>query len=277
MPTTTILAIDDEADILAFYRKLLAPQQLGDFDILGRSASETQRGLLCRTYDDPEQLVSEFKQEVASGQHFPLCIVDMHMKEGQQDGLATARQLREIDPDIDIVFCTAFSDVRPEELRASLRERVFYVRKPFNPDEFSMMMHSLVQYWRIRQELKREAAFLLQLLDSVPDLVFMKDAHGVYMSCNEAFCQFLGRPRDQVNGFTDDDLYSRERANLFRESDRFVMTRKDKWQSDEWVDSPDGARLLLRAVKSPVLSASGNCIGIVGIARDITDRQANQT
>ena len=163
MPTKTILAIDDEADILAFYRKILAPQQKGELDILGsESSDEPHPGLLCRTFDDPQKLVEEYKREVAAGRHCPVCIVDMMMKEGQQDGLTTAKQLREIDPDIDIVFCTAFSDVALEEIRATLRERVFFVRKPFNPDEFVMMIQSLVDYWQSFQDLKRQMALLSQ-------------------------------------------------------------------------------------------------------------------
>lgn len=275
MPEHTILAVDDDPGVLDLYQKILTAESSNALDILGESAQHgPESAIRCRTYTEPRKLLDEYKREVSRGMRHPLCIVDMKMVVDGIDkpdaGLETAEELRKIDPDIAIVFCTAVSHITPEEAGARLHDRVFFVGKPFNNEEFILLIKSIVGYWQSRQQLNREKAFLMQLLESVPDLVFMKDTQGVHVGCNEAFCRFLGYPREQVIGSTDHDLYPQERADLFRDSDNFVMTRKEKWSGDEWVDDPGGSRKLLRALKFPVLSGKGDCIGLVGIVKDIT-------
>jgi two-component system aerobic respiration control sensor histidine kinase ArcB len=42
---------------------------------------------------------------------------------------------------------------------------------------------------------------------------------------------------------------------------------------EQHVDHPDGGKCLLETVKSPVFSKKGECIGLIGIARDISNRE----
>ena len=139
MSNNTILIVDDDPEILAFYRKLFAPATSSEFDVLA-SPDQEQAGLECLTYSDPLQLLEYYRISVADGRQHPLCIVDMRMP--ILNGLATATRLREIDPDIDIVICTAFSDVPVEKIRAQIKSGIFIVRKPFVTDEFILLVQS---------------------------------------------------------------------------------------------------------------------------------------
>jgi PAS domain S-box-containing protein len=271
MAKHTILAVDDEVEILELYRKVFNASSTSDFDVLAEHVAEAEQALECRTYDDPEMLLEEYRREVAQGIHHPLCIVDMKMPL-HAEGLETAQKLREIDPDIDIVFCTANSQIVPEEIHARLRERVFFVLKPPNIEEFTVMIRSLVDYWQSRQDLRRETAFLTSLLESVSDLIFMKDAKGIYMTCNKMFARYAGREPDEIIGGADCAFLPEERCQAYLAQDRQVMREGKPLTYREEVMGPDGAPCLLETVKSPVYSAAGDCIGLIGVARDIAGR-----
>ncbi len=45
-------------------------------------------------------------------------------------------------------------------------------------------------------------------------------------------------------------------------------------RNEEWVQYPDGHRALLDTLKSPLINAAGQVVGLVGICRDITHRAA---
>ncbi len=81
------------------------------------------------------------RRDAAVGVHYPVCIVDVLMPE--QNGVVTIRQLREIDPEIEIIICTADPGTVPLGVRGELGERVFFVRKPPVTDEFVLMVHTL--------------------------------------------------------------------------------------------------------------------------------------
>ena len=273
MPKHTILAIDDEVEILELYRKVFSTPSGFEFDVLGIADREGEGSPLeCRTYSETEKLLADYRREVERGIHHPLCIVDMKMP-SHAEGLEAAEKLREIDPDIDIVFCTANSKVVPEDIRRRLGDRVFFVIKPPNIEEFAMMIYSLVDYWQSRQDLRRETAFLESLLGSVSDLIFMKDTEGVYMTCNKVFARFAKRAPEEIIGGTDCDFLPPEMCRTFVDQDRRVMETGRPLTYEQQVDHPDGGKCLLETVKSPVFSKKGECIGLIGIARDISNRQ----
>ena len=117
-----------------------------------------------------------------------------------------------------------------------------------------------------------QAALLNSLLDSVADLVFFKDREGVYLGCNPAFEAFVGCPREEIIGRTDLELFPAEVAQAFREDDRQTLDSNQTRHIDEWVDYPDGRRVLLNTLKTTFRGPDGELIGILGVSRDITER-----
>lgn len=286
MPIDTILAVDDDEPILALYRRIFHPPDPGALDILGLGVeSASLPPLDCRTYSDPLKLVDDYRREYAKGLRARVCILDILMP--QQNGLVTARQLREIDPDIELVVCTADPGTVPLAVSAELGSGVFFVRKPPHSDEFALMVHALVRSWNERRKLRRrtlmlrrraetmrqQTAFLESLLESVPDLIFMKDARGIFTTCNKAFARFARRTPESIVGGTDCDFLPPGSCRLYLEQDIEVLDSGRAITRHEWVDHPDGGKCLLETVKSPVFSKNGECIGLIGIARDITNRE----
>ena len=120
------------------------------------------------------------------------------------------------------------------------------------------------------QLLAQQKTLLAGLRDSIPDIVFFKDLDGVYLGCNPAFQELLGRSREDIVGFTDYDLFSLEEADFFRDQDRATMEQGTPHHNEEWVTYPDGRRSYLDTFKAPLRDESGRIIGLLGISRDIT-------
>jgi len=158
MPNNTILIVDDDPEILTFYRKIFSASSDPDFDILGSPDAATGSELQCLTFSNPLEILQEYERALQAGKRCPLCILDMRMP--ILNGVATAVRMRELDPQIIIVICTAFSDVPVDEIRSRLQDEVFFVRKPFVVEEFSLLVHSLVGQWNTQQELKSTRADL---------------------------------------------------------------------------------------------------------------------
>jgi diguanylate cyclase (GGDEF)-like protein/PAS domain S-box-containing protein len=122
------------------------------------------------------------------------------------------------------------------------------------------------------QELARQSAVLRRIIDSIPDLIVLKDTEGAYLGSNKAFEQFTGIPEDEQLGKTDYDLFDQRRATVIRESDKDTLESGQTRKHEEWVTNPDGSKSLLSTLKTPFYGPDGEVLGLVGISRDITDR-----
>jgi len=120
----------------------------------------------------------------------------------------------------------------------------------------------------------REAHLMLRThLDLVPDIIFYKDKEGIYTGCNQAFCRLVGKDSvADVIGTSDTDLFGPERASFFRKKDSEMLAKDVPTQNDEWVEYPDGKKVLLDTIKAVHRNTEGEVIGLIGVSRDITER-----
>ena len=129
----------------------------------------------------------------------------------------------------------------------------------------------------IRQEAKRfresEERFRT-LVNTIPDLIWLKDADGVYLSCNQMFERFIGAENAAVIGKTDFDLVSRELAEYFRENDLKAMARGELIRYEQMLTfADDGRQAWIETVKTPMYDSSGKLLGVLGVGHDITGRK----
>jgi diguanylate cyclase (GGDEF)-like protein/PAS domain S-box-containing protein len=119
------------------------------------------------------------------------------------------------------------------------------------------------------------------LLDGLPDMAWIKDAGSVYLAVNQAFADFLHRDPLDVPGRTDEDLWPGELAANQRQSDADAMTRLADLRYDQWLAGAGGVSIWADIIKRPIMEkdASGNtvAVGTVGIARDISQRRAQES
>jgi two-component system sensor histidine kinase/response regulator len=117
-----------------------------------------------------------------------------------------------------------------------------------------------------------ERELLKTLIRSIPNLIWLKNAEGVYLACNLEFEKFFGKAEAEIVGKTDYDFMSREQADVFRGHDRAAAAAGKPTVNEEWITyADDGHRALLRTTKTPMIAADGRLIGVLGIAHDITE------
>ncbi len=121
---------------------------------------------------------------------------------------------------------------------------------------------------------KDELNFFRSLLNAIPDLVWIKAPDGIYLACNEAFERFFGAKESEIVTKTDYDFVDKSLADFFRSQDKLAMQADKPCTNEEWINIvATGERKLVETIKTPVRSDAGGLIGILGVARDITDRK----
>jgi hypothetical protein len=120
----------------------------------------------------------------------------------------------------------------------------------------------------------RERVILRTLIDTLPDLIWLKDPKGVYLACNRRFEQFFGAREQIIVGKTDYDFVGRELADFFRAQDAIAMEKDAPSVNEEEVAfASDGHHEFLETTKAPMRDAAGDIIGVLGIGHDITERK----
>ncbi len=123
-------------------------------------------------------------------------------------------------------------------------------------------------------ELSEARAHLMNVLHTIPDMVWLKSTSGVFTLCNHGLERFVGRSKTEVLGKTDYDFFDAGLADFFSEREKAAIDAMRICVNDEWVISPaTGQRVLLETRRLPVFDAHGVVTGVLGVARDITERR----
>lgn len=133
--------------------------------------------------------------------------------------------------------------------------------------------------WALRRErasaqrVQESEALLRAIANAIPDPVFLKGRDGRWLFSNPATLKALGKSMDQVIGRTDAEIYGDPVLSAtLMETDRRIMAAGESELLEERVFGPQGFRTFLSS-KAPYRNADGRVVGIIGTARDITDRK----
>lgn len=115
------------------------------------------------------------------------------------------------------------------------------------------------------------------LIDGLPDLVWVKSAEGAHLKVNNSFCRAVGKTKEQVflrghNYIWDLTEAEYEQGEyICLESEDETISRRQTCTFNEIVKTKAGLRNFL-TYKTPIFHPeTGEVIGTVGIARDVTD------
>jgi PAS domain S-box-containing protein len=126
-------------------------------------------------------------------------------------------------------------------------------------------------------ELKRMSGILNSIMATSTDLLYVKDRFSRLVYCNPVTPKLIGRPESELLGKTDaETLGPGKGGEEIMEADRRIMESGIGENTEEWVTWPDGRKSLFLSHKEPQLDANGEVTGLIGISRDITERQAAQ-
>jgi diguanylate cyclase (GGDEF)-like protein len=176
-PAIRVLVADDEAEVRDAYRQILLEADMSGETAMFRNLRErlfakgapeqmakqlgARNTLFAPVFcDGAEAAVAAVRESIASDDPFAVVFLDMRMPPGP-DGVWAAQRIRELDPAIEIVVCTAYSDVDPGEIGGIVppEEKLSYLQKPFHPHEVRQMSISLASKWRAEHRIVKLAYF----------------------------------------------------------------------------------------------------------------------
>ncbi len=104
--------------------------------------------------DQGDKAVGIIQTALTEKRPFTIAFLDMRMPPGP-NGLWTAKKIRELDPYVEIVMVSAYSDYGPEEITSLVppAHKLFYLKKPFQIREIYYLTHVLCSKWAYEQKL----------------------------------------------------------------------------------------------------------------------------
>lgn len=160
-----VLVIDDNRAIHDDFRKILCPVKTAGSALAASEAalfgSPTNALLETRFELDSayqgEEGVLLVKKAVEAGRPYAMAFVDVRMPPGM-DGVETTRTIWELDPDLQIVICTAYSDYSWGGMFEKLGQRdgLLILKKPFDAVEAFQLAHALTEKWWLHQQSRRK-------------------------------------------------------------------------------------------------------------------------
>jgi diguanylate cyclase (GGDEF)-like protein len=176
-PEIRVLVADDEAEVRDAYRQILLEADMSGETAVFRNLRERlfakgaqdqiakqlagRKTVFAPVFcEGAEAAVAAVRESIAADEPFAIAILDMRMPPGP-DGVWAAQRIRELDPAIEIVICTAYSDVDPGEIGGIVppEEKLSYLQKPFHPQEIRQMAISLASKWRAEHRIVKLAYF----------------------------------------------------------------------------------------------------------------------
>ncbi|WP_053337442.1 PAS domain S-box protein [Microscilla marina] len=120
--------------------------------------------------------------------------------------------------------------------------------------------------------LKQTRDYLIEVLDHIPDPVFVKNERYEFISVNEAYCELVGKPREQVLLKTDYDIFASEDAHTLREKDSQVFSTGNTAEYQRVITNLNGEKRHI-LVKIDIFRDDKNQKVLVGVIRDITQQK----
>jgi PAS domain S-box-containing protein len=283
MDNHRVLIVDDDHEILSSYRAVLAPQD-GDStpsnaqlaELLGKSQSSESLAaprFELRFASQGSEGVAMIESALEKNEPMAVAFIDIRMPPGI-DGMETAARIRKIDPDIEIVIVTAYSDRSREEIVRVVGgpEKLLFLRKPFDPEELTQMALSLTAKWNLAHQAAERQNELQTVLMTTPAAIFSVDQNQRIVSWNPAAEHITGYSARHVLG---KPCIFREMAEekwcttcIFKDEERAGRNHEVKI-----VDRTGTSRVLLKNATC-IRDRHGSIIRLVESFWDITARKA---
>jgi EAL domain-containing protein (putative c-di-GMP-specific phosphodiesterase class I)/FixJ family two-component response regulator len=168
-----VLVIDDNTAIHHDFRKILCPSRLSEAALdqvesmlFGQSEAEPAQASFELDFAlQGEQGVEMVRQARAAGRPYAMAFVDVRMPPGI-DGIETTARIWQLDPEIQIVICTAYSDHSWEQILKKLgrSDRLVVLKKPFDNIEVQQLADTLTQKWQSARSMQRQLQTLQQII-----------------------------------------------------------------------------------------------------------------
>ncbi len=247
--------VDDEPDLLEQAKLFL---ERDDERLEIDTAVSVEDGLEMFEENDYEAIVSDYRLR-------------------ERDGLEFLRIVRK-EKNSDIPFLIFTGKGREEVAMEALNlDANRYIQKRGDPkSQYGVLADAIIQEvesWNVKTELERAKGETQMLLDNYPNMIFIVAENGRFLRVNKTFASTFGMPREEIEGKMLDELFPEEQAEKMMEDNlEVIRTGEPKLDILEPFETPDGVRWR-QADKLPLSGGEEGVIGVVGFARDITERK----
>jgi signal transduction histidine kinase len=166
-----ILIVDDNPLIHQDFLKILNPftalpeDSLLEASLFGAIQEKPKKTFLIDSAYQGEEVVAKIQQAIKNRRRYAMAFVDVRMAPGW-DGVATTQRIWELDPDIQVVICTAYSDYSWNDMFKTFgsNDKLLILKKPFDVIEVLQLTHALTEKWRLAQLARQQVETLEAML-----------------------------------------------------------------------------------------------------------------
>jgi PAS domain S-box-containing protein len=126
---------------------------------------------------------------------------------------------------------------------------------------------------KAEEELRAQETFIRQVLDTGPNLIFVKDIEGNFLMVNQATADLFGMDKEELMFQNNYQLHTQKEENEhFRKIDRQVIEQGITIELQEPFTKPNGETIWFHTIKKPLYLKDGS-VQVLGMSQDITDQK----
>jgi diguanylate cyclase (GGDEF)-like protein len=215
-----VLLVDDTPAIHEDFRKILAGLADGndpavsmvedEVALFGVPAPIASVSFETDSAYQGQEAISKVEASVLAGIPYSVAFLDIRMPPGL-DGIATAERLWQLDPKLQIVLCTAYSDYSWTEVltRLDVRDRLLILKKPFDAVEVYQLANTLAMKWQMAEQ----AAIAVSDLERAVERR-TKELNTVINNMPQGLCMFDGTLRLVISNNRYAEIYRLDQQNM---------------------------------------------------------------
>jgi PAS domain S-box-containing protein len=191
------------------------------------------------------------------------------------------------------IFCL-FQNAKERELKKNLKNDksiLFTDQLKYNGNEFFVrvkifkiieedcyyifIIRDISEEIKVKHELKIEKMFMYNIMNQLPDAIYIKDKESKFLRINKTQIETLGvKEESEAIGKSDKDFFTEEHANdAFNDEQRLINKEIPFVKKEELIRHSSKKLRWVSTIKAPLLDEDKNIIGTLGITRDITDKK----
>jgi len=265
---TKILIVDDKVENLIALERLMV-----DFDVKPIRALSGNQAL-----------------QLTLNHNFALALVDVQMPD--MDGFETVTLMRSnaATRHLPVIFVSAIYHEDFHIVKGLESGAVDFISKPINPKILRGKIRVFLDLYHQKRQLESEIServkmqksleqsnFMLNsLLQSIPDLVYYKSSSGQYLGCNKTFAASFGITENQIIGKTNAEVFPDGVMFELNQLEHQLKETLLTVEKELWMPLTDGSKVLLDYRINPLINQNGELNGMIGIARDTTERHSDK-
>ncbi len=207
-----------------------------------------------------EEAFELVKAAIENGAPYAVVFTDMRMPPGW-DGLKTAKKIREVDKNIEIVIMTAFADYEQEVICKEIGtpEKLLYIKKPFQAEEIFQLALSLTSKWNFEELERSRRKWLENLIKCMRKVKASSNVKSLFGATLESLLNFTDAEVGLIAVWNEDKKVwtLRDHRNMQEaDAEKFLKDCSDVLKEASAMQKSDGKYLIpLKAADITAIAA----------------------